>query len=105
MKCPNQMSFEFCLMNPSIILPTARTFRVGAHLGPGLGLLARLLAEKIAFQEAFKKRLNFTSILTSIFVPLGSILRPNLLPKVDQKSIKNRSLDAFHFGFHYFIDF
>ena len=105
MKCPwpnpYQMSLEFCLMNPSIILPTARTFRVGAHLGAYLGLLARLLAEKIAFQEAFKKRLNFTSILTSIFVPLGSILRPNLDPKIDQKSIKNRSQDAFHFGFHF----
>ena len=91
MKCPNQMSFEFCLMNPSIILPTARTFRVGALLGAPLGLLARLLAEKIAFQEAFKKRSNFTSILTSIFVPLGSIFRPNLGAKIDQQSIKNRS--------------
>ena len=96
---------EFCLLNPSIILPTVRTFRVGALLKPGLGLLARLLAEKIAFQEAFKKRSNFTSILTSIFVPLGSIFRPNLGAKIDQKSIKNRSQDAFHFGFHFFIDF
>ena len=92
-------------MNPSIILPTARTFRVGAHLGAPIGLLARFLAEKIAFQEAFKKQSNFTSILTSIFVPLGSILRPNLGAKIDQKSIKNQSQDAFHFGFHSVIDF
>ena len=99
------MSFKFCLMNPSIILPTARSFRVEAHLGPRLGLLARLLAEKIAFQEAFKKRSKFTSILTSIFVPLGSIFRPNLGAKIDQKSIKNRSQDAFDVGFHFFIDF
>ena len=87
MNCPDQISMEFCLLNPSIILPTVRTFRVGALLGAGLGLLARLLAEKIAFQEAFKKRSKFTSILTSIFVPLGSIFRPNLGAKIDQKSI------------------
>ena len=87
MNCPDQISMEFCLLNPSIILPTARAFRDGALLKPPLGLLARLLAEKIAFQEAFKKRLNFTSILTSILIPLGSILRPSLLPKIDQKSI------------------
>ena len=71
------------------------------HLGAPAAPLGRILAEKIAFQEAFKKRSNFTSIWTSIFVPLGSIFRPNLGAKIDQKSIKNRSQDAFHFGFHF----
>ena len=87
MNCPDQISMEFCLLNPSIILPTVRTFRVGALLKPRLGLLARLLAEKIAFQEAFKKRSNFTSIWTSIFVLLGRFSVPTWVPK----STKNRS--------------
>ena len=104
MKCPwlnpYQMSLKFCLMNPSIILPTARTFRVAAYLGPRLGFSVRFLAEKISFQEAFKKRSNFTSILTSIFVPssilerpgvdFGTLDRPKTLPR-RPTSIKNRS--------------
>ena len=101
MNCPDQISMELCLLNPSIILPTVCTFRVGALLKPRLGLLAHLLAEKIAFQEAFKKRSNFSCILTSIFVPLGSILRPNLGPKIDQKSIPR----CIPFWLPFFIDF
>ena len=35
----------------------------------------------------------------------GGLLGPKLAPKIEQKSIKNRSQDAFDFGFHFCLIF
>ena len=53
-----------------------------------VGASWRLLAEKIAFQEAFKNVSNFDAISTSIFERLGSVLGGQDGPQINQESIK-----------------
>ena len=65
----------------SIFCGDLRRWRV---LAPPL----RLLAEKIAFQEALKKVSNFDAISTSILERLGSVLEGQDGSQINQKSIK-----------------
>ena len=57
---------------------------MGAHLAR----LWRFLAEKVAFQEAFKNRSNFDAFSTSIFERLGSVLEGQDASQIHKKSIK-----------------
>ena len=85
--------------------------RIASRIPPGRPRIRphsrfwRLLAEKIAFQEAFKNRSNFDAILTSILERLGSVF---LEAKMAPKSIKNGSklgFRAFLFLHRFYFDF
>ena len=65
-----------------------RAFRRADAENPHLAPLWRIMAEKLAFQEAFKKRSNFDSMSTLDFDPLGSILGSQNGFKIHPKSNK-----------------
>ena len=83
----------------------SRAFRRADAKNASLAPLWRILAEKMAFQEAFKKRSNFDSISALDFDPLGSIFGSQDASKIHPKSIKIGFPTHSCFCIVFYIDF
>ena len=116
--CPNLLvqiflskcSWKFGFLYPSITLPEVALSASAAHLGPSLGLLARLLVENFTFQEAFKKTIIFWLRFGIVFLRFLIDFPSQLGSQNQQKIDKNQSQDAFPIGtlslliFHGFLN-